>query len=88
MMEARTNTPDRGETEHATIQHGAIAILRIGAGVLAVLGLEAQLAWGVSMAHAADDARRQTQDARRKTQDGVIGRVHPAQPGITRHNPA
>ena len=54
-MEARTNTADRGETEHATIQHGAIAILRIGADVLAVLGLEAQLAWGVSMAHAADD---------------------------------
>src|SRR5262249_14756247 len=43
-MEPDGNTPDLGETEYATIQHGAVAILWIGEGVIAVLALEPGIA--------------------------------------------
>jgi hypothetical protein len=33
-MQPDGNTAKLGEAEHATVQHGAVAILRIGAGVL------------------------------------------------------
>jgi hypothetical protein len=39
-MQPQRNTPNLRETEDLTIQSGAIAILRIGEGVVAILALE------------------------------------------------
>ena len=59
------DTAKLGETEHAAVQHRAVAILRIGEGMVAVGPLETWVAGCFTFFHSAEER--------------LIRRVHPAQ---------